>query len=68
MKKLKWELKVTIAVDPTWVEDGFEPTPERIIEELSKALPYAYSHELKVTARTISAPDPKVIRKLQGYE
>ena len=63
MSKLKWT--VEIAIDKTWIEDGFNLTKERAEEMVRHELPYSYGHETSV--RIISKPDKKVIDKLQGY-
>ena len=62
--KLKW--LVELEVDETWIADGFDLTDERAKDMLAKDLQYAHGTEL--SAKVIKAPDPKVIRKLQGYE
>jgi hypothetical protein len=64
----KWKVEITLSVDDIWVADGFEATKERIEEHMLEILPQAYEHEFKVNAKVISAPDKKVIDKLQGYE
>lgn len=63
-KTFKWT--VEFEVTRNWVEDGFELTDERAHEMLSNDLQYAYSHELG--AKITKAPDPKEIRKVQGYK
>lgn len=58
---------VEFQVDETWVEDGFDLTDERALEMLSSDLQFAnIGTELK--ARVIKSPDPKVIRRVQGYK
>jgi hypothetical protein len=63
VKRFKWTIE--IAVDPSWVADGFDCTTERANDMLRGALPYAYGHELR--ARVLSAPRPTDIAKAQGY-
>ncbi len=63
MKTFKWV--VEFEVDECWITDGFDLDDERAFEMLENDLTFAYPHELK--ARVISAPDPKDIRKAQGY-
>lgn len=64
-----WKINVTLKVADTWIEDGFDAAErlEQIQELLSELLPYAYGREFKVEAKITSAPDKKVIEKLQGY-
>jgi hypothetical protein len=59
--KIKWV--VEFGVDKCFVEDGFNLTEERAKEMLEKDLQFAYGHE--VSARIVSAPDKKVIKKIQ---
>lgn len=63
MKTFKWV--VQFEVTENWVEDGFNVTEASALNMLSKALPYAYGYEL--SAKVIKSPDPKLIRKTQGY-
>ena len=60
--KIKWV--VEIGVDKCWVEDGFEMTRERMERMLQNELQFASGTE--VSARIISAPDKRVIKKIQG--
>lgn len=62
--KFKWTLEVE--VDETWVADGFDFHEDRVRELAEGLIAYAYPHEVKV--RVLSAPDPKAIRKAQGYK
>lgn len=61
----KWT--VELAVHKVWVADGFDfKNEDDLIDMLSDRLPHASSdHELK--AKILKAPDPKKIRKEQGY-
>lgn len=72
MKNLKWKLQVTLEVSENWIEDGFDASTKESLEVMEEVLrerlPYAYDHEFKIGIKVISAPDQKVIRKLQGYE
>lgn len=63
MKTFKWV--VEFQVTENWVEDGFNMSEKRALDMLSNTLPYAYGYEL--SAKIIKAPDPKLIRKTQGY-
>ena len=63
MKTFKWV--VEFEVTENWVEDGFNISETRALNMLANALPYAYGSEL--SAKVIKAPDPKLIRKTQGY-
>lgn len=63
MKKFKWVVEFT--VDETWVADGFDLTEERAHEMIQNDLRYSYSTE--TSAKVITAPDPKLIAKAQGY-
>lgn len=60
--KIKWV--VEIGVDKCWIEDGFEVTKERVEEMLQRDLQFATGSE--VSARVLSSPDKKVIKKIQG--
>lgn len=62
-KFFKWVIE--IEVEKSWVADGFDMDNERAHAMLATTLPYAYNTELK--ARVIKRPDPKAIRKAQGY-
>lgn len=66
----KWTIEIKLEVADTWIEDGFNAAErlEEIEENLSSLLPYAYGHEFKIIAKVKSAPNPAIIRKLQGYE
>ena len=59
--KIKWV--VEIGVDRCWVEDGFEVTKERVENMLQRDLQFALGRE--VSARILSSPDKKVIKKIQ---
>ncbi len=63
MARQKWTIE--IEVDDTWVADGFDMDDERAHIMLHEHLPWARDHELE--ARVTKAPNPNVIRKLQGY-
>lgn len=62
-KTFKWT--VEFEIDETWVADGFEMTDERANDMIQNALGWATSSEVK--ARVLKSPDPKKIRKAQGY-
>lgn len=62
--RFKWT--VEFEVDEVWVADGFNLDDERAQEMLLVDLGYARPHE--VSAKVISAPDPKSIKKAQGYD
>lgn len=67
----KWLIQIEIKVADLWIEDGFDMSKriEDLEEQIvSQMLPYAYGHEVNVKAKIISKPDPKIIRKMQGYE
>jgi hypothetical protein len=69
MKKYTWKFEISLTTTKTWVEDGFDPDEEQIKEVLKEnLLTYSYDHEFTVTAKKIEAPDPKEIRKVQGYK
>ncbi len=59
----KWTIEVV--VDPIWVADGFDLTPERAQRMLRRELDFAHEHE--VTATVTEAPDPDAIAVEQGY-
>lgn len=59
----KWT--VEIEVSPVWVADGFDLDDDRAERMLERMLPWARSTEM--SARVLTAPDPRSIRKEQGY-
>lgn len=63
MKTFKWV--VEFEVTETWVADGFDITNQKAIGMMEDALPFASGAEFKATV--LKAPDPKLIRKTQGY-
>jgi hypothetical protein len=63
MQKFKWV--VEFEVTETWVADGFNITQGKAIDMIANVLPFASGAEFK--AKVIEAPDPKLIRKTQGY-
>lgn len=65
MAKLKYI--VELAVDETWIADGFDIKDRHdVIHILQNVLPYAHTYELG--GRVISKPKLKIIKKLQGEE
>lgn len=68
----KWTARVNVEIADLWVADGFDLTPERAEEIFTDAidavLTTAHGHERKVSVSITRAPDPKAIRKEQGYE
>lgn len=67
MKKRKLKWVVEFSVDRVWVEDGFDLTQERALDMLAHDLTFAYIDD-ELEAKIIKAPDPKEIRKIQGYK
>lgn len=61
--KLYWTVR--IGVEKSWIADGFDLTASRAKDMLANDLQYANGSEL--SAKIISKPDRKIIRKLQGY-
>ena len=62
--KYKWQIE--IQVDKTWVEDGFNLSDPRCLENLlNSVLPYAYGHERK--AKVTKEPNMARVAKVQGY-
>lgn len=59
-----WTVKIGVA--ECWIEDGFDFTKHYCENVGQELLPYASGDE--VSCEVVSAPDPKIIRKLQGYE
>lgn len=57
-----WIFKLEVA--DSWVADGFDCTEEHLEEIAGRILPYAYSHEVKLSV--VKAPDAQVIRDLQS--
>ena len=68
----RWTFTGTITVTDVWVADGFDLTQEKLkdlIEEgLSGVLGYARPDEYEATAQITATPDPKAIRREQGYQ
>jgi hypothetical protein len=63
MAKLKYIIE--LAVDETWIADGFDIKDKYdVLHILQNVLPYAYASELG--GRVISKPKASVIKKLQG--
>jgi hypothetical protein len=62
--KLKWT--VQFEIDECWVADGFNLTDERALDMLAHDLGWA-NVGMELGAKVIKAPDPHLIRKLQGY-
>lgn len=61
----RWTIEVW--VDPTWVADGFDlKDNDRVHNMMAHTLPYAYGHE--IGGMVLEGPDPKAVRKEQGYE
>jgi hypothetical protein len=64
MVKIKYI--VELAIDSTWVADGFDIRNNKDIKDLlQQLLPYAYGNE--VSGRVISKPKLSIVKKLQGY-
>ena len=67
--KRTWIIEVKLAVEDSWIADGFDMNAERLIvveDMLSGLLPYAYGHEFTVKAKVIKSPDKAIISRLQG--
>lgn len=64
-----WKIEITLKVDDSWVEDGFDASEriEDIQDKIASLLPYAFGHEVIVKAKITQAPAKEVIKKLQGY-
>lgn len=64
MAKLKYIIE--IAIDETWISDGFDIRSNQDVKDLlQQLLPYAYGHEVR--GKVISKPPLKLIKQLQGY-
>lgn len=63
MAKLTWV--VEIAVDESWVADGFTLTADRV-KEIMLDGPLGFATEDEVDARILSAPDLARIEELQS--
>jgi hypothetical protein len=63
-RRFKWV--VEFEVDESWVADGFDLNDDRAHEMIHRYVSYSYGHE--VSGKVLRAPDPKAIRKAQGYE
>ena len=50
---------VEFKVSKTWIEDGFDLTPEDVRQMIKHQLPYAEGSE--VSARIIDEPNPKLL-------
>jgi hypothetical protein len=64
--RMAYTWTVQFTVSETWVEDGFNLTDERALDMLAKTLSYAYI-DRELAAKVVTAPDPKDIRRAQGY-
>ena len=67
----KWTVEVTVEVAEMWVEDGYEFTPEEVVEILSQHSVLRYydcNREMRVTATAKSIPPKATIRRVQGYK
>jgi hypothetical protein len=64
MKKYTWTLTVTM--DETWVEDGFDLTDRRADEMVQAAYPHVNGNE--VTCKVISRPPDAEVAKAMGYQ
>lgn len=62
--RFKWI--VEFEVDKCWVEDGFDLNNDRALEMLANDLQYA-NVGIELGAKVLKTPDPKIIRKTQGY-
>lgn len=64
MAKIKYV--VELAIDSTWIADGFDIRTNKDVKDLlQQLLPYAYGYE--VSGRVISKPKLSIVKKLQGY-
>jgi hypothetical protein len=63
-KRYKWT--VQFEVDAVWVADGFDLDDDRALAMLAADLSYA-NIGTELGAKVVKAPDPKAIRKEQGY-
>lgn len=59
-----YEWTVKIRVHRTWVEDGFDLTPERAKSMIEHELSHSYGHETE--AEVLSAPDAGILAKVRG--
>lgn len=60
-----WTVELTVAA--AWVADGFDLDSDRALRMLASELGYA-NMTTELSARIVSAPDPKLIRLEQGYK
>ena len=65
MAKEFYTYTVEFKVHKTWIADGFDLTDERAKEMLAHDLQSAHGSELR--AKVLTAPDPELIAKAQGY-
>jgi hypothetical protein len=63
-KFFKWTIEVEVA--EVWVEDGFDFNKDRCVDLETSLIDWASEGEVRV--KVVKAPDPKEIRKTQGYE
>lgn len=63
-----WTIQLTIKVADSWIADGFDANDrlDEISEQVSRILPFAYGHELKVKAMVKTSPNKATIRALQN--
>lgn len=70
-KPFTWKASLTLTIDPVWVADGFDLAEERLNRILREAfeneLPFATEGEVEVSGTVTQAPDPKAVRREQGY-
>ncbi len=65
MAKLKWTIE--IAVDETWIADGFDMTDERALDMLANDLKWANIGQ-ELGAKVLTRPDDAKVAELQGYK
>lgn len=65
MKPLKWKVQFEVAVDPAWIEDGFNLTKSRVFRALENDLSGMGADIKNIVI--LEAPVPKLIQWLQGY-
>lgn len=61
MKNLKWTLE--LSVDPKWIADGFDVTPEKMDEVLGLLLPHATEGEMSL--RVVKCPTKEQYEKAE---
>lgn len=64
-RRYVWTIRVEVS--ETWVEDGFDFSPDRVMRLEESLVSYAIPQE-EVSIRVMSSPPADAIRIAQGYQ